>query len=39
MQIKELAKDLNDSGDCMLDVDCDIGDDWQAQKEHNKRFH
>ena len=30
-------KDLNDSGDCMLDVDCNIGDDWQAQKEHNKR--
>ena len=30
-------KGLNDSGDCMLDVDCNIGDDWQAQKEHNKR--
>ena len=30
-------KGLNDSGDCMLDVDCNIGDDWQAKKEHNKR--
>ena len=30
-------KGLNDSGDCMLDVDCNVGDDWQAQKEHNKR--
>tara|TARA_B100000427_G_scaffold270290_1_gene236854 strand:+ start:638 stop:3205 length:2568 start_codon:yes stop_codon:yes gene_type:complete len=34
---KTHEKDLNDSGDCMLDVDCDIGADWQAQKEHNKR--
>ena len=34
---KNLEKDLNDSGDCMLDVNCDVGDDWQAQKEHNKR--
>ena len=34
---KSQEKGLNDSGDCMYDVDCNIGDDWQAQKEHNKR--
>ena len=32
-----LAKGLNDSGDCNLDVDCSIGDDWEELKEHNKR--
>lgn len=31
------AKGLNDSGDCNLDVDCSIGDDWEELKEHNKR--
>ena len=32
-----LAKGLNDSGDCNLDVDCSIGEDWDELKEHNKR--
>ncbi len=32
-----LAKGLNDSGDCNLDVDCSIGEDWEELKEHNKR--
>ena len=31
------AKALNSSGDCNLDVDCSIGDDWEELKEHNKR--
>ena len=31
------AKGLNDSGNCNLDVDCSIGDDWEELKEHNKR--
>ncbi len=31
------AKGLNDSGDCNLDVDCSIGEDWEELKEHNKR--
>ena len=31
------SKGLNDSGDCNLDVDCSIGDDWEELKEHNKR--
>lgn len=30
-------KGLNDSGDCNLDVDCGVGDDWTALKDHNKR--
>ena len=30
-------KDLNDSDDCNMDVDCPIGDDWELQKNHNKR--
>ena len=30
-------KGLNDSGDCNLDVDCSIGEDWEELKEHNKR--
>ena len=29
-------KDLNDSDDCNMDVDCPIGDDWELQN-HNKR--
>ncbi len=32
-----LAKGLNDSGNCNLDVDCSIGEDWEELKEHNKR--
>ena len=32
-----LAKGLNDSGDCNLDIDCSIGEDWEELKEHNKR--
>jgi hypothetical protein len=32
-----MAKGLNDSGDCNLDVDCPIGSDWQAYKDLNKR--
>ncbi len=28
---------LNDSGDCNLDVDCPIGDDWIELKDHNKK--
>lgn len=32
-----LAKGLGDSGDCNLDVDCPIGDDWQAYKDLNKK--
>ena len=31
------AKGLNDSGNCNLDVDCTIGEDWEELKEHNKR--
>ena len=31
------AKGLNDSGNCNLDVDCSIGDDWSDLKDHNKR--
>ena len=31
------AKGLNDSGDCNLDVDCSIGEDWEELKNHNKR--
>ena len=31
------AKGLNDSGNCNLDVDCSIGEDWQELKDHNKR--
>ena len=31
------AKALNSSGDCNLDVDCSIGEDWEELKEHNKR--
>jgi hypothetical protein len=31
------AKGLNDSGNCNLDVDCFIGEDWEELKEHNKR--
>ena len=31
------ATALNGSGDCNLDVDCSIGDDWEELKEHNKR--
>ena len=32
-----LAKGLNDSGNCNLDVDCPIGPDWTAYKDLNKR--
>lgn len=32
-----LAKGLNDSGNCNLDVDCSIGSDWQEFKDHNKK--
>jgi len=32
-----LQKDLNDSDDCNMDVDCPIGDDWELQKNHNKK--
>lgn len=28
---------LNDSGNCNLDVDCPIGDDWTELKDHNKK--
>ena len=31
------TKGLNDSGNCNLDVDCSIGEDWEELKEHNKR--
>ncbi|WP_299765507.1 T9SS type A sorting domain-containing protein [uncultured Dokdonia sp.] len=31
------TKALNDSGDCNLDVDCSIGDDWELFKNHNKK--
>ena len=31
------AKGLNDSGNCNLDVECSIGDDWVDLKDHNKR--
>ena len=31
------AKGLNDSGNCNLDVDCSIGEDWEELKDHNKR--
>lgn len=31
------SKGLNDSGDCNLDVDCPIGDDWTGLKDHNKK--
>ena len=30
-------KDLNDSDDCNMDVNCPIGEDWELQKNHNKR--
>ena len=30
-------KGLNDSGNCNLDVDCSIGDDWEDLKNHNKK--
>lgn len=30
-------KALNDSGDCNLDVNCSIGDDWESLKDHNKK--
>ena len=33
----QAAKGLNDSGNCNLDVDCSIGDDWEDNKNHNKR--
>ncbi|MFT4942965.1 MAG: lysyl endopeptidase [Flavobacteriales bacterium] len=33
----QAAKGLNDSGNCNLDVDCSIGDDWADNKNHNKR--
>mgnify|MGYP007000250955 len=32
-----LQKDLNDSDDCNMDVNCPIGEDWELQKNHNKR--
>jgi hypothetical protein len=32
-----IAKGLNDSGACNLDVDCPIGPDWQAYKDLNKK--
>ncbi len=32
-----LAKGLNDSGDCNLDVDCPIGSDWTTLKDLNKK--
>ena len=35
--LKLLKRGLNDSGDCNLDVDCSIGEDWEELKEHNKR--
>jgi lysyl endopeptidase len=31
------TRGLNDSGACNLDVDCPIGNDWQALKDLNKR--
>ena len=31
------SKSLNDSGDCNLDVNCSIGDDWEDLKNHNKK--
>jgi hypothetical protein len=31
------TKDLGDSGNCNLDVDCPIGDDWENLKDHNKK--
>ena len=31
------SKGLNDSGDCNLDVNCSIGDDWEDLKNHNKK--
>jgi hypothetical protein len=33
----QASKGLNDSGNCNLDVDCPIGDDWIDKKDHNKR--
>ena len=30
-------KGLGDSGNCNHDVDCPIGDDWEAHKENNKK--
>ena len=32
-----LARGLNNSGHCNLDVDCPIGTDWQAHKDNNKK--
>ena len=32
-----LARGLNNSGFCNLDVDCPIGPDWQAFKDNNKK--
>ncbi len=32
-----VSKSLNDSGDCNLDVNCSIGDDWEDLKNHNKK--
>ena len=34
---KNNLKGLNDSGDCNLDVNCSIGDDWEDLKNHNKK--
>ena len=31
------SKGLNDSGNCNLDVNCSIGDDWEDLKNHNKK--
>jgi len=31
------TKALNGSGNCNLDVNCPIGDDWEDFKEHNKK--
>ena len=31
------TKALNGSGNCNLDVNCSIGDDWEDFKEHNKK--
>ena len=32
-----IARGLNNSGHCNLDVDCPIGTDWQAHKDNNKK--
>ena len=34
---KNNLKGLNDSGDCNLDVNCSVGDDWEDLKNHNKK--